>query len=181
MKHIIFEFIGGAWDGMSLSNRSADSTEAALATYAARMTVEGRVGRTIVMPREYAVSDGECIYIVVHRIEVNDESLVRLECGPEADRDDVLHAAKTVILQFRGGCLDGRTLRSDSTDSHLALVALAYYSLTERGTVGTMLEITPCLCNRITQQDDMRESAMYQVTQRLEDADTLTVALEYRE
>ena len=47
MREIIFEFIGGSWDGMNLSNASADPIEASLAVHTFRLTRSGRRGAVV--------------------------------------------------------------------------------------------------------------------------------------
>ena len=178
IDHTIFEFVGGAWDGMNLSTLSPDPTEAELAAYVLRVTDHGVDGSGAVVPRVYGSrKQGGCRYKVVKRIAVGNEFLVRLECDGD-DVDDPVAAPRAILLQFEGGCLDGRTIRSDAEDVQEALIAASYYCLTDQGAESQTLEVTSCLCGRIHGRAcSNNEPAQYRVQSRFEDEWSVTVVL----
>ncbi len=145
VKRIILEFIGGAWDGMNLCTFSADGVEASLAIRTCAKTGDGVPGREVVMPADYAVhypGRGRK-YVVVHRIEVLGETLVRLECFQEAQAVPPPEPATVpVTLQFAGGPLDRVTLDSRSPDCDEVLAAVACFLLTDGGTIGARCPAT---------------------------------------
>ena len=182
MKHTIFEFVGGAWDGMNLSTLAPDPTEAALAAHVLKMTQDGSKGQAVLMPREYAVGTGCCQYVVRNRVSLDGESLVRLECEEGHCAESSGSPTKTIVFQFAGGCLDGQTIRSDAADVHEALVATSYYCLTDQGAVSAILKVIPCLCGRSEGGlCRVRGVVEYRVVQRDEKEKAITVILEYME
>jgi hypothetical protein len=182
MKLTIFEFVGGAWDGMNLSTLSPDPTEAAIAAHVLEVTRDGSRGRVVMMSRKYAIRKGCCRYVVTNHISVNGESLIRLECDESDCRDATDQPHKTIILQFVGGCLDGRTLRSDAADMREALIATSYYCLTNEGSVCAILKVHPCLCGQI-QGGLCRVSGVleYRVMERSKKDAAINVVLQYME
>ena len=145
VKRIILEFIGGSWDGMNLCTFSADGVEAALAIRTCAKTGEGTPGREVVMPTDYAVhypGRGRK-YVVMHRVDVLDEVLVRLECFQEARVTPPPEPATVpVTLHFAGGPFDQVTLDSRSPDCDEVLAALACFLLTDGGTIGALCPAT---------------------------------------
>jgi hypothetical protein len=139
VKRIILEFIGGSWDGMNLCTFSADGLEAGLAIGTCAKTGDGTPGREVVMPADYAVyypGRGRK-YVVVHRVEVRGEVLVRLQCFQETQVVPPPEPATVpVTLQFAGGPLDQVTLDSRSPDCDEVLAVVACFLLTDGGTIG---------------------------------------------
>lgn len=139
VKRTILEFIGGCWDGMNLCTFSADEVEAELAIRTCVKTGDGMVGREVVMPGGYAVrcpGQGRK-YLVVYRVEALDEVLVRLECFERPQASPPPEPSVTpVTLQFAGGPMDEVKLDSRSPNGDEVLAAMAYYLLTDAGSVG---------------------------------------------
>ena len=138
VKRTILEFIGGCWDGMNLCTFSADEVESELAVRTCLKTGDGMVGREVVMPGGYAVrcpGQGRK-YLVVHRVEALDEVLVRLECFEPPQASPPEPSVTPVTLQFAGGPLDEVKLDSRSLDDDEVLATMAYYLLTNGGTLG---------------------------------------------
>jgi hypothetical protein len=174
MRQIILEFIGGAWDGMNLCTLSPDPVEAELARYVLKMTGKGTAGKAVDMPRDYAVGNaGGCSYVVTNRIEIGNDSLVRLECE---DRVETQAAeSRTIILRFDGGCQDGRILRSDAANVHEALLAVACYCITDQGhSISEVLQVPPVFCQRCQPRT---ECEGYRAVKRTEDEGSVTVTL----
>lgn len=181
MRHVILEFIGGAWDGMNLCNCSADSAEAGLARHVAKMTGNCKSGQTVTMPREYATRCGGCVYRITAHVRIGDESLVRLECCDETGGALQSGIAKALVLQFSGGVLDGHTLRSDSADLHEALLAAAYLCLSTSDGETQTVEILPAVWRQFTGlAGAIDATAIYRVKARIQDQASITVALEYQ-
>lgn len=181
MRHVILEFIGGAWDGMNLCNRSADPVEAGLVHHVAKMTGNCKSGQIVALPQEYAVRCGGCVYRIAAHVRIGDESLVRLECCDEACVEAQPGLRKTLILQFSGGALDGRTLRSDSADLHEALLAAAYVCLSVEKEEAQTVQILPAAWRRLTgAASAFGGVAEYRVTGRIHDQSSITVALEHQ-
>lgn len=178
---VILEFIGGAWDGMNLSNHSPDPTEAGLAVYAWQATQRGRVGRCVTLPSQYAVRHGGCEYKVVAHHTAHGEALVRLEvCAGDCRQRSPLDG-KVIVLRFSGGCLDGRSLRSDSSDLAEALLTTAYFGLTRQGSPSESLQILPAVWRQLQRKFSHAGTvAQYRVVERRDDGQTITVELEYR-
>ena len=182
MKHTIFEFIGGAWDGMNLSTLSPDPAEAGLAAHTLKVTRDGCNGQAVTMPRHYAVGTGRCKYVVRNHVVVGQELLIRLECDEEDSDDASDQQFKIIVLRFAGGCFDGRTIRSDAADVHEAILATSCYCLTDQGAVSAILKVLPCLGGRI-QGGLCRVKGFveYRVARRDETEAAVTVILEYLE
>jgi hypothetical protein len=176
MKYTIFEFIGGAWDGMNLCNCSPDPIEVALADHVLKATDHGKKGKGIVMPREYAVRTGGCRYVVTLRTDVNKESLVRLECQQDDCPEIVAGENRTIILQFQGGCLDGHMLRSDVDNVEEALLATSHYFITDQGAISRTLQFPHTVCRRCRTKTQCGE---YRVVKRNEDERSIEVVFEY--
>ena len=101
------------------------------------------------LPSDYAVrrhGSDLCTYRVTHRTEIGDEVLVRLEVCDINTADEGASAvpsrgkAQQIVFQFDGGCLHGITLDSYSADLHEALLAMAYFSVTDGGMVGSVVD-----------------------------------------
>jgi hypothetical protein len=193
MPHVILEFIGGAWDGMNLSNQSADAIEVKLALQTYEITVEGSQGKAVVMPADYALRKTGIRgyeYVVRHRIEIGDEVLVRLECLaadlPETTNISGPQEEKTAImLQFEGGHLGGRLLSTASPEVCQALLAAAYYWITGEGTVGNGFDGMPIVWDQSwkpTLEKDrpaFRRDHEYRVIERTESQGRILVRLAY--
>ena len=178
MKFTIIEFIGGAWDGMNLCNCSPDSNEAALACHVLMATDDGATGKGVVMPQKYAIRSGGCNYVAIDRTDVENESLVRLECQDEDYPEVVAGENRTIILYFQGGCLDGRTLRSDADDMLEALLASAHYCLTNRGAISRTLQVPIALCQRCQPKS---QCGQYRVVRRGETERSIEITCQYVE
>jgi hypothetical protein len=188
VKRIILEFIGGSWDGMNLCTFSADGVEAGLAIRVCARTGDGTPGREVVMPDDYAV---RCPgrgrkYVVIHRVEVLDEVLVRLGCFQEvqaAERPEP--APLPVTLQFADGPLDQVTLDSRSPDCDEALVAVACFLLTDGGTVGACCPCTlsvPVLRRKCSHRAPSSRPAAdyeYRVVRRTGHSECIAVDLQF--
>ena len=188
MRRILLEFIGGAWDGMNLCNDSPDPIEAGLALHTYCQARNGRVGQTVVMPADYALrpaGPGGCKYVVAHRTVFGEEVLLRLEVCWNEKAEGCACAAKRVVLQFEGGDWHGRSLDSGSPDTHEALLAAAYYCLTDQGKVGRSCDGRP-IARWFRQRaadpgrSDFAEDCRYHVVQRAEDDQRIVVKFEYR-
>jgi hypothetical protein len=188
MRRILLEFIGGSWDGMNLCNDSPDPVEIGLALQTYCQAGSGRVGQTVVMPADYALRPtgiGGCKYVVTDRTALDDEVLIRLEvCWNEQTRPCVC-TAKRLVLQFEGGDWHGRSLDSQSADTHEALLAAAYYCLTDQGTVGKTCDgrpIAPWFQQDATDPaaTDFGKACYYRVAQRVEDEERILVRFESR-
>lgn len=94
--HVLLEFVGGYWDGKFLDNESDDGMEAELANGYYRMTDGGTVGKGFgeLAPEavefaqvrgwqaeEKAGLGGNHAYLVVERLEEDNEILVRFQWG----------------------------------------------------------------------------------------------------
>jgi hypothetical protein len=187
VKRIVLEFIGGSWDGMNLCTYSPDGVEAALAIRTCAKTGEGTPGREVVMPADYAVhypGRGRK-YVVVHRVEVLAEVLVRLECFQEVHVAPPEPAAVPVTLQFTGGPLDGVSLDSRSPDCHEALAAMACLLLTGGGTIGACCWLTtdsPVLRRKRHRHAGSTRPVLgheYRVVRRTEHEGCIAVDLQY--
>ena len=167
-------------DGINLSTLSPDPAEASLAALVLKTMRCGEKGQAAMLPRMYAVRSGCCRYVVTDHVCVGGESLVRLESmeGDCAEAPD--GPFKTVLLQFVGGCLDGRTLRSDAADVHEAIITSSYYCLTDQGAKSSILRVLPCLCGQL-QDGPCRATGFveYRVVNREETDTLITVILEY--
>ncbi len=186
MRRILLEFIGGAWDGMNLCNDSSDPIEVGLALHTYCKAGNGKLGRAVVMPADYAVRPigvGGCKYVVTDRAELDHEVLIRLEaCGSERTKPCVC-GIKRLILQFEGGEWDGRRLDSQSADTHEALLAVAYYCVTDQGSVGKACDARPTAQWFQPGASDpagsgVSRNCQYRVVQRLEDEERVVVKLE---
>jgi len=165
---------------MNLSNHSLDPIEAHLAAYVMRTTKRGQVGQCVAMPSQYAVRSGGCVYEVTANHAVLGESLVRLEVREVGGDEDRPTDRRTIVLQFLGGCLDGRTLRSDSANLDEAILTMAYYGLTDRGRVSQSLQLFPAVWRRIQSKcDGICDVAEYRVVCRSEEEQSVTVRLEH--
>jgi hypothetical protein len=188
MRRILLEFIGGSWDGMNLCNDSPDPVEVGLALHTYCQAGNGHVGQTAVMPADYAVRPGGvggCKYVVTDRTELGDEVLIRLEVCWSERRKPCVCMAKRLVLQFEGGGWHGRSLDSQSADTHEALLAVAYYCVTDQGTVGKACDWRPTAA--WLQRDatgpagtDIGRDCHYRVTQRIEDEERVLVRFEWR-
>lgn len=178
MRHVILEFIGGAWDGMNLSDGSADPVEAGLARHVAKMTSNCKSGQSVTLPQAYAARGGGCVYRITAHARIGDESLVRLECCDEPCGAVQPEPAKTLVLQFSGGALDGRTLRSDSADLHEALLAAACTCLSAVDGEAESVQILPAVLRRLDAAGQVcGEAAQYRVTARTHGQATITITL----
>ena len=178
MRYMILEFSGGAWDGMNLCNCSDDPIEAGLARHVAKMTGNCKSGHIVALPHEYAVRCGGSVYRITAHALIGDESLVRLECCDEACVDGQPGPPRTLVLQFSGGALDGRTLRSDSADIHEALLATACLCLSAADEEAQTVKILPAAWRRLAgAASDFSGVAEYRVTARIHDQSSITVAL----
>jgi hypothetical protein len=178
MRQIILEFIGGAWDGMNLCTCSPDLVEAELARYVLKMTGNGIAGNTVNMPRDYAVGNtGGCSYVVTAHAEVENDSLVRLECRGDDHPEIQAVEQRTIILRFDGGCQEGRILRSDSADVREALLTVACYHITDQGhSISEVLQVPPVFCQRCQPRTECRG---YRAAKRTEDEGFVTVTLKF--
>jgi hypothetical protein len=191
MKRILLEFIGGPWDGMNLCNDSPDRNEASLAVQCYLRSNNGRKGTLLVLPADYAVRPhdcDQCTYRIAHRTDLGNEVLVRLEvCDPETGDERVRDSgplAPQIIFRFEGGCLHGMTLDSRSPDLHEALLAAAYYTITDGGTIGNSIDGTLVTWSRLLPKKltkDLSESNVsvgtYRVIGRTADRTAITVTL----
>lgn len=188
MRRILLEFIGGAWDGMNLVTDSPDPIEVGLAVYTYCQARNGRVGQTVVMSADYAVRPsglGGCKYIVTHRTVYGEEVLVRLEACSNGNVEACACTARRVVLHFEGGPWQGQSLDSQSPDTHEALLAAAYYCLTDQGKVGKSCDGRPIgrwFEQRFAApgQGDADKDCRYRVAGRMEDDRQVVVSLEYR-
>lgn len=184
MKRIYLEFIGGSWDGMNLCNDSPDTIEVGLTQLTYATTQNAAIGKTVVMPSDYAVRNTGRRgheYTVTHCTAMDDEILVRLECRGDDPTSRCVRAAKRIILEFEGGYLDGHRLDSQSSNTNEALLAVAYYCVTEEGTIGKKfngMPATPLLARRSRAREFARHSE-YGVTQRLEDWERVVVRFQF--
>jgi hypothetical protein len=183
-KRVLWEFIGGAWDAMNLDSDSLDPAESGLASLTYARTQEATLGRTVVMPSNYAKRDigsTGCKYVVTHRMELGDEVLVRLEYCPSDPAESCVCMMKRIVLEFHGGHLDGRTLDSQSDDTDEALLAVAYYCITSQGTVGETLHAVP-VASRLTEFKAIRthRDGEYGVTYRREQQTQVLVRLAHQ-
>jgi hypothetical protein len=188
MREIIFEFIGGSWDGMNLSNASADPIEASLAVRTFRLTRSGRQGAVVAMPSDYAVHRAGPRgnrYVVANRTELSNEVLLRLEhCGEEQPAVESA-VAKRIVLQFQGGYLHGCTLDSCAESAEEALLALSYYCVTENATLGRSFRGVPIPWGSFRRhccaEEDrrFRKDHAYRVVDRREDETGVLAVLEY--
>ena len=176
MKYAIIEFIGGAWDGMNLCNGSPDPIEAAIAYHVLKATDDGTTGKGVIMPQKYALRSGVCNYVVTDRTDVENESLVRLVCQDEDYPEIAAGENRTILLHFKGGCLDGRTLQSNADDTLEALLATAHYCLTNRGAISRTLRVPLALCQRCQPKSQCGE---YRVVRRGETERSIEVTFEY--
>ena len=197
MKRILLEFIGGPWDGMNLCNDSPDALEVELATSHFLLSNHGDEGATIMLRSDYAVRPhgaDHCRYVVARRTEIGDEVLVRFEaCDHESACEQDLPGLlclipKQIILQFDGGCLNGMTLDSQSNDLREALLAVAYYSITNHGAIGSSLDEiltvpTPLLPKRLfaVRSTQSASTGTYRIMDRCEGDSTITVRLVHTE
>ena len=189
MRRILLEFIGGSWDGMNLCNDSPDPVEAGLTLHTYSMIRNRGVGHTVVMPSDYSVKQTDCSgseYVVTNRtVIVGNEVLVRLEsCCSEATAP-CAHLSKRLLLQFDGGYLHGRSLDGHSPDTDEALLAVAYYLITDQGKAGEVLDGMPAkllFSEHATDPERVgfRKGWEYRVTQRTEDKERVLVRFEYR-
>jgi hypothetical protein len=180
---IFLEFVGGAWDGMNLCNDSHDPAEVGLALLTFTKTHDAEIGSTVVMPADYAVRDSGADgykYVVTNRTVLGNEILARLECCQTEVSEPNTCMAKRIVLQFEGGHLHGRCFDSQSPDTNVALLAVAYYCFTDQGTVGhglAGLPATPLLRERRTPGD----AGEYRVAHRIEDAEQVVVRFKHQE
>jgi hypothetical protein len=140
------------------------------------------------MPADYAVrypGRGRK-YVVVRRVEVRNEVLVRLQCFQETQVvEPPAPATVPVTLQFAGGPLDQVTLDSRSPDCDEVLVAMACFLLTEGGTIGACCPYTmgvPVLrrkSSRVAPSTRPVADYEYRVVRRTEHAECIAVELEY--
>jgi hypothetical protein len=189
MRRIILEFIGGAWDGMNLANDSPDRIEVELAVRTYCGTRNGEVGQKATMPSNYTVQRGAsagCEYVVEERTVVGDEVLVRMTCTCDKPTGDEPTPALQVVLEFDGGYLDGRRFDSQSDDVYEALLAVAYYHLTDQGTVGSAFDDVPVIARPHGKgaagslPAEWCKDRQYRVVQRIEEADRIVVRFEYQ-
>jgi hypothetical protein len=186
MTRLLLEFIGGSWDGMNLCDDSLDPVEAGLARDTYSRTSSGGVGQSVVMPAEYSIKSGDCSkYVVTNRTVVGNEVLVRLEACCSEPAAACACMTKRLLLQFDGGYLDGRTFDGHSSELHEALLAAAYYLVTDQGKIGEALKETLATSPLVGQATDpkqlgLRKGWEYYVTQRTEDEDKILVKLAYR-
>jgi len=182
MKPIIFEFIGGSWDGMNLHSDSLDPVEVVFAKTCYVETHGGTLGRTAVMPSEYATQQGNSRgnkYAVTHRVEIGGELLIRLELCHDDCTGDCSSHQKRVLLGFQNGYLHGLRLDSRSHEVNEALLATSCFLLTEHGKVGTTFHCCtdlPCHGGR-GEKARLRPGDDYTVVQRDETDNEITVRL----
>lgn len=142
MKPFILEFIGGCWDGMNLHSDSPDPVEVKLAMACYAETLGGAEGKMTVLPSEYGTRRGSSRgskYVVAHRVEVEEEVLIRLDLYSDDPGAADLSPCRRVLLDFDGGCLHGLRLDSHSPDVNEALLATSWFCLTEQGRSGATL------------------------------------------
>ena len=99
MKPVVLEFVGGYWDGRSLSTDSADQEEAFLAAACYEISHHGAIGGQCATLSEDAVTfarihgwprsgdgtlRGDHRYLVAERRETEGEIIVRLRHAPVA-------------------------------------------------------------------------------------------------
>lgn len=109
-KRRLFEFIGGAWDGMNLDSGSQDAAERDLALLTYVRTHSATIGKSVVMPSDYAAHKGDALsysYVVAHCAEVGEEALVRMECCRDEPSESGVCMAKHIVVEFHGGYLHG--------------------------------------------------------------------------
>ncbi len=185
MKPFILEFIGGCWDGMNLCSESSDPVEVKLAKGCYAETEGGTEGKTTVLPSEYGTRRGTSRgskYVVVHRMEVGGELLIRLElCCEDREVGGPCHC-KRVLLDFQGGHLHGLQLDSHSDDLHEALLAASFFCLTEQGKPGATLGCGSHLLPRGVRREKAppRPAGHYMVTCREEGEDEVIVRFQCR-
>jgi hypothetical protein len=184
----ILEFIGGCWDGMNLCNESPDPAEAALASDVYRLTAQGRQGQKTVMPPGYAVGKpGVCghLYVVTDRTATREEVLVRLECVAEREADHCLlqegagPAVKRIVFEFEGGYLDRVTLDSLSPDVGEALLATAYYCITDGGALGKRFGETPPTWRSKARTARFSKDHEYRIVRRAERRNKVVLTCSY--
>jgi hypothetical protein len=181
-KRVFLEFIGGSWDGMNLCSDSPDPAEVGLASLTFAKTHDATIGSAVVMPSDYAVRKTDLHgykYVVQYRTELGDEVLVRLECCWNEPAEPCVCMGKRIVLEFRGGHLHGRRLDSQSAETNEALLALAYYCVTNQGTVGKKINgkpVTPLLPK--SRSNGSTRDGEYGVTQRLEDDERVCVTFD---
>ncbi len=135
------------------------------------------------MPSDYAVRNrgfAGCKYVVTHCMELAGEVLVRLESCWSEPAEPCVCTAKRTVLEFRGGHLHGRSLDSQSADTNEALLAVAYYCITDKGTVGQKISARRRMLllpepKMIGGEGDDE----YGVSQRLEEAEWVLVRFEH--
>ena len=88
---------------------------------------------------------------------------------------------KSIVLRFVGGCLDGRTVRSDAAAIEEAVIAMAYYYVTGEGTASTTIEVMPSLCSRLRGKSSGMTPGQYRVEKREENDRSVTVVLRHLE
>lgn len=184
MKRLILEFIGGCWDGMNLASPSPDPVEARLARVCFAETEDGTIGRLAVVSPEYATRMGTeegNKYVVVHRMNIGGEVLVRLELCCEDQTADCPCHVKRIVLEFEGGHLHGLRLDSGSPDLNEALLASSCYCLTDQGEPGKGLGHFPMLPH-LCREGNVRPCTgdQYRVVGREEEEDRVAVLLRYR-
>jgi hypothetical protein len=189
MTRIILEFIDGLWDGMNLCNDSPDLVEVRLALHVYSVTGNANIGQTVIMPSDYAIGKGEggdSTYVVTNCTEMDDEVLVRLECDCTKIAAPHTQPGEHLVLHFEGGYLHGHCLHSQSPDINEALLALAYYHITNHGTVGETFNGIPATwCppkndSAAPEQASCRKGYEYCVVERLVRAEEVHISFEYR-
>ena len=184
----ILEFIGGCWDGMNLCDGSPDPVETTLARRIYRITADGRQGEKAVMPSRHALGKpGVCghVYTVTNRTATRGETLVRLECVAEHEADhclfqeDAAPPMKRISLEFEGGYFDGIRLDNQSSDAGEALLATAYYCVTDEGTVGKGFGETPPPWRSKAKMAGFSKDHEYQIVHRAEGFEEVTLKCKY--
>ena len=184
----ILEFIGGCWDGMNLCTESPDPAEAMLAKDVCRLTAEGRQGQKAVMPpRHSAGKPGVCghQYVVTNRTATREEVLVRFECTAEREADHCLlqdgagSSMKRIVFEFEGGYLDRVRLDSLSSDVGEALLATAYYCVTNGGVLGRRFGETPPTWQSKARTAGFSKGHEYRIVRRAERRDKVVLKCSY--
>lgn len=191
MPCIILEFIGGSWDGMNLCTDSPDELETRLAVQTYLSTHGGRPGQKVCMLEDYGLKPrtaGGSHYVVTQHTAMGNDVLVRLETVAEGEPaevhppPEVEPAPKCFVIRFCGGPLNDRMLRSDSPEVSTALLAAAFYCVTDHGAPGAHTNALGAL-HRESQTsrtpDGLDGHYQYIVTQRKETAHEVHVTLQH--
>jgi hypothetical protein len=169
---------------MNLDSGSQDAAERDLALLTYVRTHSATIGKSVVMPSDYAVHKGDALsysYVVAHCAEVGEETLVRMECCRDESSESCACMAKRIVFEFHGGYLHGRRLDNRSANVNEALLALAYYCVTEQGAIGKRIGGMPVM--RLLSKANANHFAsrsVYSVTSRLEDDEQVLVRVEYQ-